>query len=206
MADSDLQSKEVLTVFRMYIGIKLHFNSKKFIYHPNFNSKKFDENSMNKRKDVAIFVNLTDKWRYKIDDLKTLMISTFKHNQDAWIGCMNEKEYEIINEKRRANILNLTHNVGVELSKLDDLMITKKLSLIELLKITDNDRPGIIKYGRFSDEFLALLNQYIDFCDQKTDNPLWNKRQFMIEKYGSIIETYNDSAINLIESYVKENI
>ena len=61
----DLNTSDVLKIFKLYIGLKLHFNSEKFVYNDNFRHKSFNEHSMNNRRDVDIFIEVTDKYNHK---------------------------------------------------------------------------------------------------------------------------------------------
>lgn len=193
-----LSANDVLKIFKLYIGLKLHFNSDKFVYYDNFRHNSFDEHSMDKRRDVDMFIEVADKYGSNINELKSILISLFKSNPDTWIGAVLDKTNDGLHTKRIANILNLTHVIEKNVSQVKDYLIVNKCSLADVLS-TNNDRPAIVKRLRLSDEFLALLDFSHPYLLQETDNPLWKKRSFLLHKYKYLIDT-NDNILSSIES------
>lgn len=194
----DLNTSDVLKIFKLYIGLKLHFNSEKFVYNDNFRHKSFNEHSMNNRRDVDIFIEVTDKYNHKFSELKEILISIFKSNPDAWIGDVLDRSKTDVHTKRMNNIMNLTRIIEKDMTKVTDFMLVNKVNIDEMLDFK-NDRPLIVKKLRLSDEFLAILDMCRPYLLQDTDNPLWKKRSFILHKYKYLLDT-SDNVLNLFDS------
>ncbi len=194
----DLNTSDVLKIFKLYIGLKLHFNSEKFVYNDNFRHKSFNEHSMNNRRDVDIFIEVTDKYNHKFSELKEILISIFKSNPDAWIGDVLDRSKTDVHTKRMNNIMNLTRIIEKDMTKVTDFMLVNKVNIDEMLDFK-NDRPLIVKKLRLSDEFLAILDMCRPYLLQDTDNPLWKKRSFILHKYKYLLDT-SDNVLNMFDS------
>ena len=194
----DLNTSDVLKIFKLYIGLKLHFNSEKFVYNDNFRHKSFNEHSMNNRRDVDIFIEVTDKYNHKFSELKEILISIFKSNPDAWIGDVLDRSKTDVHTKRMNNIMNLTRIIEKDMTKVTDFMLVNKVNIDEMLDFK-NDRPIIVKKLRLSDEFLAILDMCRPYLLQDTDNPLWKKRSFILHKYKYLLDT-SDNVLNMFDS------
>ena len=188
----DLSTDDVLKIFRLYIGLKLHFNSSKVLYHDEFRSDKINVNSMDSRKDIDVFIEVAKIYHTKTDEFKSILISLFRNNPDTWIGGVLEHSMGEIHTKRMANILNLTHVISRDVERVSDyLEVNPSLSLVDITRF-NNDRPIIVKKLRLSDEFLALLDARLNYLGQETDNPLWKKRSFSLSKYKYLINCNED--------------
>lgn len=194
----DLNTGDVLKIFKLYIGLKLHFNSTKFVYHDNFRHKSLDEHSMNNRRDIDVFIEVTSQYINKQTELKEYLISMFKSNPDTWIGDVLDRSKTEVHTKRMATILNLTRVIERDMTKVKDFMVTNKVNIDEMIDFK-NDRPLIVKKLRLSDEFLAILDICRPYLLQDTDNPLWKKRSFILHKYKYLLDT-SDNVLNMFDS------
>ncbi len=200
---NDLKPEDVLFVFRMYIGIKLHFNSDKFVYDDNFGNEKISITSMDKRKDIDTFIKVADAYHHKKHELKPIMISLFKNNKDTWIGDVLKKTNQKIHNSRINNIMNLSNVIKNDIDDLNYFLRVNLVSLKDALMFTD-DRPLIVKKLKLSDEFLALIDYYIPYLNQHTENPLWKKRSKNLYKYKHLIYIANPKSLELIEDFIQK--
>lgn len=192
---NDIVTHDVLKVFRMYIGLKLHFSSNDFIYHDAFGSEKINDQSMNNRNDVDTFINVTDKFYHNIPELKSLLISGFKKNQSMWIGDVLKKSVKTLDTERKHNIFNITNIITRDIEHTLDYMNSKKLTIDEMIDFK-GDRPLVVKKIKASDEFLALLDFKYNYLCQETENPLWKKRSFSLYKYKYLMEVDVESMMH----------
>ena len=200
---NDLKPEDVLFVFRMYIGIKLHFNSDKFVYDDNFGNEKISITSMDKRKDIDTFIKVADAYHHKKHELKPIMISLFKNNKDTWIGDVLKKTNQKIHNSRINNIMNLSNVIKNDIDDLNYFLRVNLVPLKDALMFTD-DRPLIVKKLKLSDEFLALIDYYIPYLNQHTENPLWKKRSKNLYKYKHLIYIANPKSLELIEDFIQK--
>lgn len=193
---NDINEDDVLKVFKLYIGLKLHFSSKKYVYNDSFGHKSLNAHSMNNRKDINFFINVADEYYKKDELLRMKMISLFKHNPDTWIGDLIDKSSDNVHTKRLSNIYNLENVIKKDVETVKDFIVHKDVNLKDLL-ICNNDRPLIVKKFKLSDEFLALLDFKFQYLLQETENPLWKKRSFSLYKYKYLIENVDDSILSI---------
>lgn len=189
----------VVQVFGMYLGMKLHFDNETFIYTDTFHER-YDENSLNNRKrDIDFFIEIADQYTNRMDDLKERLITLFMVSKKGYILDLmgrNEK-FEKAHLERTRNISNLTNLIKNDMTELCDYMDTHNLSLQQMLDF-NGDRPLLIKKLKLSNEFIALLDTRFQFLNQHSDNPLWCKRKFALQKYKSFLNT-NDAIENLFD-------
>lgn len=194
----DLDTDDVLKIFKLYIGLKLHFSSNTFVYHDNFRNKSLDEHSMNKRRDIDIFIEVTAQYFHKQDELKQYLISLFKTNPDTWIGDVLDRSKTAVHTKRMNAIMNLSRHIEKDMTKVKDFMATNNVDIDTMLAF-ENDRPLIVKKLRVSDEFLAILDMCRPYLQQETDNPLWKKRSKILCKYKYLLDT-SDDILNMFDA------
>lgn len=194
----DLNTQDVLKIFKLYIGLKLHFNSKTFIYHDNFRHKSLDEHSMNNRRDIDIFIEVAAQYIHKQTELKEYLISMFKVNPDAWIGDVLDRSKTDVHTKRMNNIMNLSRIIEKDMTKVKDFMLVNQVDINGMLDF-GKDRPLIVKKLRLSDEFLAILDMCRPYLQQDTDNPLWKKRSEILRKYKYLLDT-SDDILNMFDA------
>ena len=72
------------------------------------------------------------------------------------------------------------------------------------IKIENDDRSQFIKKIKPTDEFSAILYNYVSHLKQETNNPLWKNKLFSLEKYKYLlIEDLNEETKNLFLDLVK---
>lgn len=189
----------VVQVFGMYLGMKLHFDSETFIYTDSF-YERYDENSLNNRKrDIDLFISLADQYDGRMDELKERLITLFLTSKKGYIVDLfgrNEK-FEKLHFERTRNISNLMNVISNDCTDLCDYMEDHGYNLNNMLEF-NGDRPLLVKKMKLSNEFIAMLDSRFDFLKQESDNPLWSKRKFALQKYKSLIPT-SDKIENLFD-------
>lgn len=195
---NDINESDVLNVFKLYIGLKLHFTSPKYVYNDTFGHKSLNAHSMNNRKDINYFINVADQFYKKEDELKSKLISLFKKNPDTWIGEVLDKSKEKIHTERLSKIYNLENVIRTDVETIKDQIELKGTKLDDLLSC-NGDRPLIIKKFKLSDEFLALLDFKKPYLLQETENPLWKKRSFSLHKYKYLIENVDEKILSFLD-------
>lgn len=187
----NIKEEDVLNVFRMYIGIKLHFNEPSFIYKDGFRSKLITSKSMDKRNDIDFFIKVAERYHNDMYTLKQLMISHFKNNSDTYIRDIIEmKTDSAFHVKRLGHIQGIDNLIQKDTNRLFDYIEINNLSIDDMIHNQNKDRPLIIKKLRLSDEFLAVLDYHFSYLSQDTINPLWNKRKEILRKYKYMIDNY----------------
>lgn len=184
MHDKELQ------VFKDYLGIKLHFNEENFIWKPSYGNR-ITEATLLKRKDLRFIKIVTQKFR-KRREWVDYFISAFYNYPDIWIGEILEDEIETKHKKRIKKIRALEYNMSNETEHIINFMEKNNINIRGLL-LTKNDTPAIIKnqseiIGGVSDETLALLEVGFKFCKHESNDPLWQRRKFLIAKYSHLID------------------
>lgn len=184
----NISEEDVLKVFRMYIGIKLHFSKNDFVYTDTFRNKAITASSMDKRKDIDFFIKVAELYHGNYDELKQVMISHFIEDSNTWIGKMLDKistnSYHL---KRLGNCMSIQYLLEKDIETVNDYMYSNDLTIEEMIDCTNQDRPLIVKKLKLSDEFLSLLDYKYDYLGSDTMNPFWEKRKFMLKKYKYLI-------------------
>lgn len=191
----DIQN--VVKVFGMYLGYKLHFTNENFIYTDSFLDR-YDENSLNgRKKDIDLFIQLGSTYGERIDELKERLITLFMISKRGYIIDLfgSNDKFEKTHFERMRNVSNLTNVIENDLTDFCDYMDTHNLKLDQMLDF-NGDRPLLVKKLKLSNEFISLLDGEFDFLKQETDNPLWNKRKFTLQKYKSFLHQ-NERISNL---------
>lgn len=195
----NLTTDQVLDLFRMYVGLKLHFNDKNFIFTDGFGKNKFKEESMNKRHDIDTFIRVVKS--VNENNLKSKLISGFKEDKDFWIGNLLDKCQEKTHTLRLSIINALKYNIDKDLLRLENYLESNNLYLNDILKF-NGDRPDIVKKRNLkcSDEFMSILDFYMDYLDQDTENPFWKKKSFSLMKYKFLIDI-DEETLNKIKEF-----
>lgn len=203
LLDEELYKNIIVNVYKVYCGLKLHFNSP-YILKNNFNNSGFDEYTMNNRDDIGIFIKVVDYFDRDFDKIKFALISMFLKNKDSWIGDILHQDHKIYNEKRIIKIDNLHYDCQKQIEKLKDYISILDINLNDFLKIENDDRSQFIKKIKPTDEFSAILDYYVSHLKQETNNPLWKNKLFSLEKYKYLlIEDLNEETKNLFLDLVK---
>lgn len=150
---------------------------------------------LNKRKDRYYFERFAYKMKRRGDRIEYL-VSCFLLNQQAWIGEMMDDGYADYHTKRMRYIGAGEYHFRNECAALIEFMEDNDLSIKDLL-LTNKGVPRIIidRYkiiGGISDETLALIDKGFRFCEQKTDDPFWQRRSFVLAKYKYLIDISKD--------------
>lgn len=176
-----MKDSDYLKSYKIYIGLKQHFNSENdFNYALQDGMTKLSVNSLLKRKDAKFFVTFTQKIH---PEQYEYLLSVFLKNKDAWIGEVLESSYTKYHSERMGRMKQLEYVVD---SQLDELMMLNSGTLHDLIAHNDNI-PHIVKNKFVSLETLAVVNKVINYTDEETMNPLWNKMRHTIDSYSKLL-------------------
>lgn len=174
-----------LAVFKDYVGLKIHFNDQ--MVWRRGQPLKLDEYNLLKRRDTYLFVRIAEETNDR-DAIFERLVSMLKRNQSAWIGEYFEEETKQYHRERMAVVNALTYSFKMDVERVTDFMLEKKVTLKQAFLPKDGQAPLIIQeepniIGGIKDESLALLNKALGFCSRITNDPLWNRRAFVLSKY-----------------------
>ncbi len=169
-----------------YIGVKIHFNEELFDFS-NYGNKisKINIDSLNKRKDKAIFISFARKFKNRKSELDYL-ISVFLKDKNTWIGDLFDEdklEYHFERMKRCNALMYFFKN---DIEKIEDYLLENKLDFLQILTCT-NQKPIISKL-KLELETLVILNKVFGYANKyQTEDHLWEETRFKIKKYGSLL-------------------
>lgn len=150
---------------------------------------------LDKRKDRYYFERFAFKVKHREERIEYL-ISCFLLNQNAWIGEIFDDACADYHSKRMRYVSSIDYHFRNECATLIEYMEENSLSVKDFFLTNDaipriiTDRHRII--GGISDETLALIDKGLRFCEQKTDDPFWQRRSFVIAKYKYLLDISND--------------
>lgn len=196
---------EPLQVFRDYLNIKLHFDGR-FIWSPGMGQKITDK-TLRDRKDSRFFEIIAEKEATRGDIVERL-VSAFLWDSGFWVGSYFHEDLEVAHGKRLKYTQSIRHKFSSEFEAIVNFQKSRDLSLKKLL--IGNGIPGIIQHrrtilGGVSDETLAILDHFFQFCERgESLNPLWNERRHIIARY-SHFAIPGDRDFEFIEDLVSSN-
>ncbi len=183
-----MSDRDIMDTFKDYVGVKLHFNSEKFIYSSPRQLSKYSVQTLKKRKDVRQFIRLSEKFTTPEERLQ-FIISQFKYNKNAWVGDFFAPLADKIHDSRMKVVNSLDYYVAQDI----DTIINKHegKSINDIIKV-NHDRPQLYKDGIYKDETLSIIDSLYNF-DTESFNPLWSEKLLMFRKYNSYL--HNDDLV-----------
>jgi hypothetical protein len=173
-----------------YIGLKLHFNSEKFIFKAGCDySSAFTVSHYKKRKDFQFFEQLGRQ--HKADFGLSYLTTSFICNTNIWIGDILTDE--TIADKHPLRIKKtsaLKYYVTSDLTSVGTFCEKNSTSLKSLLS-NCNGFPGIITELRaksaISIETLSVLDHFFKFTRYETNDQLWQNVKSVISNYSCLL-------------------
>lgn len=186
--------------YRDYIGIKLHFNSKEFIYHPDRLPLSVD--TFRKRRDVKLFYRFSKAYP-KRDERVELLTTGFLNDKSSYILSFLEDEIRELHidrmKRRRAIEYNFDMAVKTILDYLED-----DRTFLSLLKNNGN-MPEILSKKLISLENLAILDSYFGYTRFHSSNILWEEKRQKISKYKYLLRLEEFNLKPQIEKLLAHN-
>jgi len=187
--------------YKIYLGLKLHFNSD-YDYQRYGGKSRASKQSFLNRKDRSFFARVARKYK---DSVKDFFIANFLVNQKGWIGNFNDLNYTEWNKRKQS----LTYTFNNEMTSLCQL----ENNFDDIFKIENNTHPIIIKEflaKRVSIETLIILQDLVnyikDFDKKLSDDLVWPDIRRLIVKYSVFLNIdIQKCKINLLK-IIKENL
>lgn len=173
-----------LQYFKDYVSLKLHFNGD-LEWKPDVRIR-LTEETLSRRPDSGTFYRLPGKYKHRGDYVDAL-ISALYRDRNFWIGDLDHQDIKAYHKERIRRAGALLHTFKIDVGNIIEYMEDNALNMKAMLK--GPDKPRIITdnrkiIGGVTDETLAVLDHYFDFCGRtKSNDPLWNERAFAISRY-----------------------
>lgn len=190
-----MKDRDYVTTFRIYIGLKQHFNpANDFVYKTYENFKRIGVDTLLKRKDKTFFVDLTKKCH---PNQYEYILSMFLKDRNMWVGDMLSKTNQKYHDTRISRLQQLEFIVKADLEQLMTLHGNNFNKLLD-----DNyDMPTIAKHNYCCLETLAVVNKIKNYTSEETINPLWNEQRHLISAYSKLLNVNNN-----IKEYLEDLI
>lgn len=191
-----MNDAELVKTYKQYVGIKLHFNNDNY-YFKGTDGLKLTVNNIMERNDKMFFVKLMNVYKNHTADKINFLVSCFKENNDAWIGDMFNEDYERVHTKRMKIINSINYYFTSDIDRIIDYMDDNKMDLTELLSF-NNSRPAILNVRSINDETIAIIDKFIPFLHQNTENPWWKNKKMILHKYNAFL-TISEKSYNYLD-------
>lgn len=173
--------------YKLYLGLKLHFTTKKYDYFKYVGHVQAKIEAFNKRKDKLFFEKLS-----KHSDPKGFLISNFIENNNFWIGDM------LFNEETEKIYIRWCLRISsLEYLFQEQIKTVLKEDFKAAFYINNNEHPRILKLflqGYINIEILIILIDIIGCYSYMNknlkDDVVWDHMKIMIKKYRPFL-TYD---------------
>lgn len=197
-----------LSVYKLYLAIKNHFNGRYDVIKYNW-VMRVTEQAYQKRRDKYFFEKLSDK--YTLKELTLIFMSNLVANQDAWIGDISDADAlvfyrEYIGKLKRIktiyedDIKNIYYfSKKVEVNSLQEIFeYNNKVNTSYIFKLLQSN---IISFETFIllDSFLGI----IDTHNEKTNDLVWSKYATKLEAYRKILKIDSSEARKVFIETIK---
>ena len=182
-----MSSREGFDAYRLYLGIKLHFNTEDYDFIKYNGKVKADLNSFikSKRNDKFHFAKLSRKYKEELKDFYISQLS-FK---DMWAGEMLEPESHKRFTEWKKRRQRLSYQFETDVSRL-----LEKKTIQEVLTVTRGQHPYLLKQymgKNISLETMVMLTE-ITNCTKKwneliSDTIIYPEVNNKIQKYRPFI-------------------
>ena len=182
-----------LLAFGDYVGLKLHFSGD-LVWKPELKLRLTDD-SLGKRSDALYFHRAAVKYRRR-QDFVDLLVSSFFRERNFWIGDLEHQENLAFHKNRMRRAGAMLHTFKTDVENICEYMEDNALSIKDLL--AGEGVPSLIKnrrkiFGGVTDETLALLDYYFDYCSRaKTNDPLWDANAAALSRYKYFCRPRNE--------------
>jgi len=197
-------------VYRIYIGIKLHFNNRKYDYF-KYGPRNVKRSSYDKRNDKAFFEKLAKQPKSKII---AMFVANFVANENLWIGnlVLNNECYDaFIAWRKRMN--SYTEFVSNEMRMIQEFLESRNLEFDDLFRIEDNKQPIIFRLliqDYISLETYITMDRILQFHKifQKkfSEDFVFNRWDLKIIKYSSFITFDEKKFMQIMQNIFVKNV
>ena len=184
---------EPIQVYRMYLGIKLHFSEKKFNYVEAKGGVKVSPEAFTKRKDRYYFEKLSEA--YSPDQLLGYFVSNFVYGrQDGAV--INQEEGFSVYSEWKSKLERLSYHVISEVQGLVDS--GESFNSFFVVNKQDGKHPPLLKRylkGNISLETMLILDQLVDYLEDWRnyikDEYIWAEIYKLMVRYSHFIDFGN---------------
>lgn len=176
-------------VYKMYLGIKMHFNSNTYDYVKYGGGLKASIDTFNKRNDKYFFHKLGN--RFKPEDLELYFISNFLVEDNIWIGSLFDEKCKNRFYETKGRHERITYMFEQDVLHL--LNRVEKFS--DLFKVEVGQHPILIQATLAQDiniETLIIFNELFSCFqkwDEEIDDPvIWPEVRKKCLKYRSFLD------------------
>jgi hypothetical protein len=176
-------------VYKLYIGIKLHFTSEyDFVKYKGNTGVSFK--AFEKRRDRYFFEKLL---KYNTEEIIQFFVSNFVENEDLYIGdlVLNiESETRYIEWKRR--VQSISYLFSEDLDNIIDFLNSRELKFDDLFQVKSNEHPILFRFllqDMISKETFIILNNILNLFEQ-FDNDI--DENYVWEAWRDRLNNYND--------------
>lgn len=185
-------------LYRMYLAMKLHFNSNSYDIFKYNGKVSASEESFDNRRDKYKFVKLS-----KHKDPAGVLVANFVQNKDFWVGAIDDPETERVYKDWLKKQESLSYIFSQEIKVFDDKTID------DLLYVPDHQHPLLLsKYlrGEFSLESLIIVSDIVNFVpywDESIADPvLWADTRTTIQKYKPFLVLNREAFTKTLNQFV----
>jgi hypothetical protein len=180
-----------IQVYRMYLGVKLHFSDKKFNYVKAKGGVKVSPEALTKRKDRYYFEKLSES--YSPDQLLGYFVSNFVYGQQDG-AVINQEEGFSVYSNWKAKLERLSYHVVNEVQGLVD----SDNSFNSFFVVEDGKHPILLKNhlkGDFSLETMLILDRLTNYLEDWRnfikDEYVWPEIYNLLIRYSHFIDFGN---------------
>jgi len=180
-----MSSREGYDSYKLYLAMKLHFNSENYNFNQYNGNVKADLSSFMKRKDKFHFAKLARKYKDKLIDFYIANLS----QGDYWAGELLEREAEERYTDWRKRRQKLSHMFEQEVKQL-----LEKKTIQEVLTCTGGQHPYLLKQflgKKISLETMCILDEITNYSlnwkKLISENIIYPDVHHRIDKYKSFL-------------------
>lgn len=199
------RSSDGFNAYQIYIGIKLHFESKTYDYFRYNGKSSVTPKSFFARRDKFFFAKLVKK--YGVDELPFFFASNFAKHGTKWIGGLTDDQADETYKAYKSLLESFTYRFKNDIDKLLSETDFKSLFVIE-----DGQYPIIVKHllqDSIPLETFVVLNRYLNFVPkfdkEITDPILWPELSLKIRKYDKFITVNSKKVAEALKDCLQSN-
>lgn len=180
-------------LFKIYLGVKLHFTTDSYDYLRFRGKTKITFDSYLKRSDKYWFERLSRSFK---GDPVDFFFALFAHNPNQWIGQMMEGGHEEVYSRWQRRMQNFSEEYSEDVGTLCRELAGGKRGFDSLFKSESGSHPPLLQAavrGEISPETFVALDEILGFFPQfhaqMQGDPLWEAYSKRCEKYRPFLRS-----------------
>lgn len=198
-------SKDPFEAYKIYISVKLHFESKTYDYFKYNGKSSVTAKSFFARRDKFFFAKLMNK--YGNSELPYFFACNFAHHGTKWVGNLNDEQAEETYKNFKALQESFTYRFKNDIDKLLSETDFKSLFVID-----NGQHPLLVKMllrEELSLETFTILNRFLNFIpkfdEQISDTIMWPTYSQKAKKYDKFITVNNKKVAEALKDCLQSN-